>query len=87
MKNVKAEGNYNEIFSNKISKETACMLDQIIESRKNKLGWAMVKTENHAYKAHVHQLLNWWSSCVLPIQMNLILYQLFLSIWILDSNK
>ena len=38
MKYVTAEGNYKEIFSNKISKQTACMLQQITESRKNKLG-------------------------------------------------
>ena len=38
MKNVTAKGNYNEIFSKQISKKTACMLEQIIESRKNKLG-------------------------------------------------
>ena len=38
MKYVTAEGNYEEIFSNKISKKTACMLEQIIESRNKKLG-------------------------------------------------
>ena len=38
MSNVKSKGNYNEIFAKKISKETACMLEQIMETRKNKLG-------------------------------------------------
>ena len=35
MKNVTAKGNYDEIILNKISKKK---LEQIMESRKNKLG-------------------------------------------------
>ena len=37
MRNVKSKGNYNEIFANKVSKETARMLEEILETRKNKL--------------------------------------------------
>ena len=37
MSNVKIKGNYDEIFAKRISKETACMLEEIIETRKNKL--------------------------------------------------
>ena len=39
MKNVKKNGNYNEIFTNNISSDTAAMLLQIMEFREdNKLG-------------------------------------------------
>ena len=54
MKNVTAKGSFNEM-----SKKTACMLEQIIESRK-KQAWLGhgPKMENHAFKTHVYQLLN-----------------------------
>ena len=38
MKNVKVRGNYDEIFTNSISVETAAMLEKILEFRENKLG-------------------------------------------------
>ena len=37
MKNTTKEGNYSEIFTNKISKETAILLEKITQIRKNKL--------------------------------------------------
>ena len=37
LKSITQKGNYSEIFTNKISKETAVMLHQITEARKNKL--------------------------------------------------
>ena len=37
IKNVKTLGNYNEIFLNNISRETAIMLEEITEIRKNKI--------------------------------------------------
>ena len=70
MSNVKSKGNYNEIFANKISKETACMLEQIMETRKNKLAWARVKMENMPTRPMCTSRPQWWSNCVLPIQMN-----------------
>ena len=38
MRHVKHRGNYEEIFTNNISSETANMLQEILEYRKNKLG-------------------------------------------------
>ena len=35
---VTKKGNYKEIFTNKISTDTAIMLHEITEARKNKLG-------------------------------------------------
>ena len=37
MKHVRTKGNYEEIFTNNISRETAIMITQIVEVRKNKL--------------------------------------------------
>ena len=38
LKSVTKKGKYGEIFSNKISRDTAIMLEQIMEIRKNKMG-------------------------------------------------
>ena len=38
LKSVTKKGNYKEIFSNRISTDTAIMLHEISEARKNKLG-------------------------------------------------
>ena len=38
MTNVRTKGNYNEIFLNNISSETAMMLQQVVAYRDNKLG-------------------------------------------------
>ena len=70
MKNVRTRGNYNEIFSNSISENTAIMIEEIIETRNKQaeLSWREEQGKQaelswgtnqalmvkYAYKAHVH---------------------------------
>ena len=84
LKLIKSRGNINEIFTQNVSRETAMLLEEITEVRKQKCKQLKLSDNIHnAAKAQVHQI----TLCDARVHVSFKCYFFDSRSWILDSQK